>query len=56
MGSSLSNQNVPIPKVGEFVAVNGKTYTTCANCTKVVRVDKPFVGGLHLCASMAGGF
>lgn len=29
--------------------INGKIYGLCANCKKIVRLDKPLFGDLHLC-------
>jgi hypothetical protein len=34
---------------GEIVEVGGKLYAYCPECKKLVRVDKPFLGSLHLC-------
>ena len=32
-----------------FFISGGKTWTVCEKCGKVVRVDKPIFGSLHLC-------
>ncbi len=34
---------------GAIVPINGKVYGVCQKCRWVVRVDKPFVGSLHVC-------
>lgn len=34
---------------GQFVDRGGKRYAICRECTKVIRVDKPLMGSLHLC-------
>ena len=37
-----------IRKYGYFIE-NGKKYTICSACKKLVRMDKPIIGSLHLC-------
>lgn len=32
-----------------WVDNNGRIYMICAECKKFVRINKPFVGSLHLC-------
>lgn len=34
---------------GEIIEIAGKIYGKCANCHKLVRIDKPIFGSLHLC-------
>lgn len=34
---------------GEFIDRNGKRYGICRDCRKVIRVDKPLFGALHVC-------
>ena len=34
---------------GQFIDRNGKRYATCRDCRKVIRIDKPMLGSLHLC-------
>ena len=34
---------------GRLYAVGNKVFGVCAWCEKLVRADKPIVGGLHIC-------
>lgn len=34
---------------GKIVEIMGKYWACCADCNSVVRVDKPFIGSLHVC-------
>ncbi len=34
---------------GEIVETGGKLYGVCQQCGGIVRVNKPFLGDLHLC-------
>ena len=36
-------------KDAKFLVTDGKIYATCPNCHKMVRINKPIVGDLHLC-------
>ena len=36
-------------KTGKAVRIGGKLYRICGRCRHVIRLDKPFVGDLHLC-------
>lgn len=33
-----------------YIIVGNKIYLTCAGCGKLVRVNKPLLGELHICA------
>jgi len=33
----------------KFLVADGKIYATCPNCGKLVRIDKPILGDLHIC-------
>jgi hypothetical protein len=35
---------------GKFVDRNGKRYGICRGCRKVIRIDHPLFGSVHLCA------
>ncbi len=35
---------------GEIVAVGGKMYALCSTCGNIVRINKPLLGSVHLCA------
>lgn len=37
-------------KRGDIVIVRGKRYGLCAGCRQIVRLDKPLLGSLHICA------
>jgi len=37
-----------LPK-GTFI-VGNKLMAQCGNCGKIVRIDKPLFGGLHICS------
>lgn len=34
---------------GELVEVGGRLLARCQRCGSIVRVDKPVLGGIHLC-------
>lgn len=36
------------PPIGTFI-VGNKLMAVCRDCGKVVRVDKPIIGSLHVC-------
>ena len=36
-------------KPGEIVLSGGKLYGLCPKCGKLVRINKPLLGSLHLC-------
>lgn len=48
---SLGSQRVVLSSLrpGEAIVLGGKTYARCADCRKIVRIDKPLFGSLHLC-------
>lgn len=33
-----------------IIVAGGKVYERCSACGKIVRVNKPLVGSLHVCA------
>ena len=33
----------------EIMNLHGKLYAVCGKCQKLVRLDKPIFGGLHIC-------
>lgn len=35
---------------GELLDIGERRYALCRNCWQIVRVDKPVLGSLHLCA------
>jgi hypothetical protein len=35
---------------GEVVAVGTKLYAMCRECRSVVRINKPIIGDIHICA------
>ena len=35
---------------GEFIDRNGKRYAMCHNCRTIIRIDKPWIGSLHICS------
>lgn len=37
------------PSSNEYLVVGGKIYSTCDDCGKLVRVNKPLFGSLHVC-------
>ena len=41
------------PRPGEVLIVGRKIYATCGNCDALVCINKPFFGGLHICATEA---
>ena len=41
-------------KKGRIVEVMGKHYARCMDCDSIVRVDKPFLGDIHLCEASYG--
>lgn len=43
------DQKRPNLKPGEIREIGGKVYGLCFDCRKLVRVDKPLFGSLHLC-------
>ena len=34
---------------GKHLDRNGKRYSLCLNCNRVIRIDTPLIGSLHLC-------
>ena len=59
--SSHTSMSVPDPpppsgpkpvmlKLGEIMNFGGKLYACCPRCAKIVRVNKPFIGDMHVCA------
>lgn len=46
---SWNYDELKIMAKGERVDRNGKRYAICSECRKVVRIDKPIIGNLHLC-------
>ena len=32
-----------------FTVIGSKVYATCDACNKLIRINKPFFGSLHLC-------
>lgn len=45
---NLDEQRVNNLPEGLFI-VGNKIYGVCAECDKIVRVDKPILGSFHLC-------
>lgn len=43
----------PLPRPGVQWVEGGKVYEVCHICGQVVRVNKPIVGSMHLCAPRA---
>jgi len=39
---------------GEVFIVGEKLFCVCGDCLRVVRVNKPVVGDLHLCVDRTG--
>ena len=37
------------PKPGELFYVGNKLYGICIDCKEIVRLNKPFLGSLHIC-------
>lgn len=37
------------PQIGKITNSNGKMYTICQCCYKLVRIDKFMIGSLHVC-------
>jgi len=35
---------------GNKIDVNGKRYGFCVGCNRIIRIDTPFFGDLHICA------
>lgn len=33
-----------------LIITNGKIYGYCLNCGKLVRINKPIIGSMHVCA------
>ncbi len=44
------NDNERLDK-GLPVFVNGKVYALCKECGSLVRLNKPFIGSMHLCSA-----
>jgi len=38
---------------GHFIERNRKLYGMCCGCHKIVRVDKPILGSIHICKRMS---
>jgi hypothetical protein len=38
-------------KPGHVYEVGGKLMGVCANCEKLIRIDKPIFGSMHVCAT-----
>ena len=36
-------------KDGKIVVVGNKLYGICANCGKLIQINKPIIGSIHLC-------
>lgn len=34
---------------GEVASIGNKIYAKCAKCMKLIRLNKPFIGSMHLC-------
>lgn len=34
---------------GEIVAVGHKLYGLCLTCGSIVQINKPLIGGMHIC-------
>lgn len=37
--------------MSQRIISGGRVFDTCARCGKLVQLNKPLVGGLHLCAT-----
>ncbi len=40
-----------IPEIGKITETNGKLYSVCQYCHRLVRLNKPVFGSFHVCAS-----
>lgn len=38
------------PRLGVPFTIGGKVFVMCNKCRKLVRIDKPILGSIHLCA------
>jgi len=36
-------------KKGKMIITNGKIYALCDTCKQIIRVNKPFIGSMHVC-------
>lgn len=36
---------------GEIIQVKHKLYQLCSKCGTLVRINKPFIGSIHVCAA-----
>ena len=41
-------------KDGEIIKVGNKLFGRCARCKKIVRINKPLIGDLHICEEENG--
>ncbi len=39
-------------RCGEIVNTGGKLVAMCQECGKIIRLDKPILGSIHLCGSV----
>ena len=50
----MTSDPAPAEKItlnpGEIVNVSGKLYACCPRCAKIVRINRPIIGDLHVCA------
>lgn len=49
--SSLSEKEQLALARGEVIMRGSLAFGLCGECRKVIRVNRPFFGGMHLCAS-----
>lgn len=45
----MKEKNIQGKLPTDLFIVGHKLYGTCAVCNSIVRIDKPIIGGLHLC-------
>ena len=49
-GDTPMSEPVVVPLWPQAIAIGKDVYTRCADCGKVVRLNKWIFGGLHVCA------
>lgn len=42
------NQKIALTN-GEPVTIGSKVYALCMNCKRIIRVNKPITGDIHIC-------
>lgn len=45
------NQTTEWPKAPPTFATNGKIYSVCSDCGKIIRINKPLAGSWHFCTT-----